>query len=53
MIMDADTSNDFISAFQDYLRQPGIVNNSILRSLINSLCLSSLTQSIPVRSDDL
>lgn len=34
--MGADTPNDFISAFQNYLRQPGIVYNCVLRSLINS-----------------
>jgi hypothetical protein len=36
IIMSTDTPNDFISTFQDYLRQPGIVNNSVLRLLINS-----------------
>jgi hypothetical protein len=36
MIMGVDTPNDFISSFQDYLRQPGNVNNSVLGLLINS-----------------
>ena len=36
MITSTDTPNDFISAFQDYLRQPDIVNNSVFGLLINS-----------------